>query len=847
MSYRKESKYGGRGGRGSKSRGREIETTGRPPKDAVMVSNFFEIVVDNMKWIQYGIDWGGAENRRTRLRIYRKIMLSIASEEERKYCVFDGNSIYTFKGIEKASELNEFKVEAYGLEYTIRITGQTEVTNYESLLQIYNILVKQLFKINQDFIEIRRRFFEKKPLQIRDKFVSDRIKIFPGYHTQVTFKRFGNANRLVLNVDVTHKILSNESVLHILNNIKGKDKWSKSTKKKARKNLVKKVIFTHYNTKSYTIENIDFERSPKDKFKYTNPKTLESRDITYIEYYQKIYGLTITDPNQPLIKASGRGMQTVYLIPELSITTNISADAKAMLPKTCSVKPHDRAPRIERLPSLFRSQSERTKEFLDRFRFRIDNKMIPVKYKTLEKPDIIMPGVSAKAYSGKWGPDLRNINYKVSDPRGLVAFITHNRRDQNFANEISEKIRDELDKIQAAYTIKKIIKIEVKDSHLDALVANTDWKRYSVNNKEVVVLSVIEDSSIGVRSYKEIKEYCDREGYIHQAVNSRNFAQSKIKSVIIGNLARQILNKKDELCYKISVSKCAPFLTGKSILIIGIDVYHSRIDYDEENAIYFRRRSIKAFTAYAVHSSGRYKTFNHCVSTTGGQEVLCSESDGSSVASGEQPQPKIVKEEGQSEEGPILGKFINRICEKLNMKKFDLIIVYRDGVADSQIEAVIKEEVEDVRKSAPDSKLAYFVVQKDIKQKFFLYGDNSYFNTKEGTIVDADGVNPQPESESISQSQPRDFYLVSCATNLSTNKPVRYVSLYLDDVCTRGNNFTELQNLTYALCHMYPNWPGIIKVPHVTQLAHKLAYHIGELSVKDPEIHDDLFNSMFYL
>lgn len=833
-----------------------------------MYSNFFEIVIDDVTWIQYGVDWGGAENRRTRLRIYREIMLILASEEERKCmfivesfpftirilifflldCVFDGTSIYTFRGIQKASEVNEIAVQAHGLQYTIRITGQTEVTNPDSILQIYNILIKQFFKFNRDdFIEIRRRFFEKTPLRIQDKSVADKIRIYPGYHTQVCFKRFGDRNILVLNVDVTHKILSNESVLHILHKIKGRDEWTKSSKNKARKNLVKKVIFTHYNTKSYIIENIDFEKTPKDEFKYTNTKTGESRMVSYIEYYQTVHRIKITDPNQPLIKASGRGMQTIYLIPELASTTDIAPESKRLLPKTCSVKPNDRAPRIERLPALFRTPNERTREFLERFRIKINDKMLPVKFKTFERPSILMPGVSPQIYSKQWGAELRKLNYNVSNPKDLIAFITHTRYDSKFAEDISESVRAEFKTIKAKYSIDKIIKVEVRDNHLSSLTNHPDWKKYGANNKDVVVLSVIQDDNKGTDSYKALKEFCDREGYIHQAVNSRNFAKAKNRAVILGNVARQILNKKDELCYRIAIDKAAPFLEGRSVLIIGIDVYHSRVEYDEAHTIYYRRRSIKAFTAYAVHPSGKYKTFNHCVSRIGGQEVLCSESDGSSVISEDQPQSKIVKEEVQSEEGPVLGNFVRKICSSLNMEKFDLILVYRDGVADSQIQYVLEEEVEDIRQSAPKSKLAFFVVQKDIKQKFFLYGDNSYFNTDAGTVVDTDGVNVQPEDQSIRHSQPRDFYLVSNQTNLSTNRPVRFLSLYLDDVCTRENNFSQLQNLTFALCHMYPNWPDSIKVPHVTQMAHKLAYHIGELNVKEPNIHDDLFNSMFYL
>jgi len=37
-----------------------------------------------------------------------------------------------------------------------------------------------------------------------------------------------------------------------------------------------------------------------------------------------------------------------------------------------------------------------------------------------------------------------------------------------------------------------------------------------------------------------------------------------------------------------------------------------------------------------------------------------------------------------------------------------------------------------------------------------------------------------------------------------------------------------VENLTYGLCYIYPNWAGSIKVPAPVQLAHKIAdYHHG--------------------
>ena len=63
------------------------------------------------------------------------------------------------------------------------------------------------------------------------------------------------------------------------------------------------------------------------------------------------------------------------------------------------------------------------------------------------------------------------------------------------------------------------------------------------------------------------------------------------------------------------------------------------------------------------------------------------------------------------------------------------------------------------------------------------------------------------------------FYINGRAPPYSTPKPVRFVVIEKDDKL----NAVPLEELTWQLCHDYANWCGPIKVPSVTQMAHKLA------------------------
>ena len=50
-----------------------------------------------------------------------------------------------------------------------------------------------------------------------------------------------------------------------------------------------------YNNKTYRVDDVDFKTKPSDEVE------LKSGRISYIDYYQKNYDITIRDHNQPLL------------------------------------------------------------------------------------------------------------------------------------------------------------------------------------------------------------------------------------------------------------------------------------------------------------------------------------------------------------------------------------------------------------------------------------------------------------------------------------------------------------------------------------------------------------------
>lgn len=83
------------------------------------------------------------------------------------------------------------------------------------------------------------------------------------------------------------------------------------------------MVLTHYNSRTYRIEDVDFDASPSSTFTKKNGEV-----ISYRDYYWTKYSIRIIDATQPMLvtrikskeRNAGDGDQ-VYLVPELCRAT----------------------------------------------------------------------------------------------------------------------------------------------------------------------------------------------------------------------------------------------------------------------------------------------------------------------------------------------------------------------------------------------------------------------------------------------------------------------------------------------------------------------------------------------
>ncbi|EPY84542.1 hypothetical protein CB1_000471008 [Camelus ferus] len=153
-----------------------------------------------------------------------------------------------------------------------------------------------------------------------------RLQIWPGYAASIRRTDGG----LFLLADVSHKVIRNDSVLDVMHALYQQNK--ENFQDECTKLLVGNIIITRYNNRTYRIDDVDWNKTPKDSFTMSNGK-----EITFLEYYSKNYGITVKEEDQPLLihrpseRQNNKGMLLkgeILLLPELSYMTGIPEKMK---------------------------------------------------------------------------------------------------------------------------------------------------------------------------------------------------------------------------------------------------------------------------------------------------------------------------------------------------------------------------------------------------------------------------------------------------------------------------------------------------------------------------------------
>jgi len=180
------------------------------------------------------------------------------------------------------------------------------------------------------------------------------------------------------------------------------------------------------------------------------------------------------------------------------------------------------------------------------------------------------------------------------------------------------------------------------------------------------------------------------------------------------------------------------------------------------------------------------------------------------------------------------------------------VIVYRDGVGDSQMEKFVRVEMQEYvnafKELGQRPKLTVIIVQRRGQARFFqecpsfkrtgkcherrCNGRDPFHSPQAGIVVDSEIVSPLFS----------DFYLVpSLAPPGACARPTRFI-IVKDEMNWASDDIEILSN---QMCYAYLNWPGPIRVPAPVMYASKLAYLFGKHVNGQP--HRMMRDKLFYL
>ncbi|XP_021113000.1 piwi-like protein 3 isoform X2 [Heterocephalus glaber] len=688
----------------------------------------------------------------------------------------------TQKQVLKNVELVSWTRDGGIVKITVHFSKELRPT-HPDCLRYYNILFRRTLKL-MNFKQIGRNYYDENS---KENFCDNRLEAWRGYVTSV----LPYEHSLTLCSDICHKLLRLETAYDIIMRRCEKSLQDKYIREEVSKELVGLIVFTRYNNKTYRVDAINWDQSPRDTFKKS-----DGSEITFVEYYMQQYNQIITDLDQPLLVSQGRWRkgqkntphEPVLLIPQLCYPTGLSDELRqkskdmSKLTKFMQLYPWERKNELEAFINKIRVNRTAQNE-LQRWSLRFDTNCLPISGRILRDVKIFQRDVSfgIGPQPADWMRESRST--PLLTVKSLSHWVLlHPREHGNNAQSLLRSLRKVTPTM--GITVGQANMYEVNEdpsSYISTL-------RKCVTSHTNMVVCILPDSE--KHRYDEIKKFlCIHCPVPSQCVVAETLMSGNTLLTITTKIAQQMNCKMGGALWKVE--------TGlQKTMFIGIDCFHDIVN---------RQKSIAGFVASTNEELTKW--YSQCVFQEPGQELVdglssCLEAALDSWFRNVQQQP-------------------------------DSVVVYRDGVGDGQLQALLDHEipqlVSHLRKH--QVKLTFIVVKKRINTRFFVQSQGRLQNPPSGTVIDV----------ALTREEWYDFYIVSQSSKHGTVTPTHYNVIY-DTICLDPDT---VQRLTYKLCHMYYNFPGTIRVPAPCHYAHKLAYFVGQNIQQEP--HNSLSNCLYYL
>ena len=702
-------------------------------------------------------------------------------------CLVSGDSLFGLKKVDESKTVKSIldlkgKRDTYILEFNKnaneRTIKQEDVLKDPLTKQFIELLIKDILHSNPKLEFYKDLFVFKDKKEIETEKVS--VNFHPGFST--SFMETDKGNYLI--VTLKNKIIQSDSILDYLEE-KNYRKKNKGELNEIKDDLIGRSFKVSYgNENKYRIDDILFDRNPKQQTLNYNGKSMK-----LIDYYNTKYKLKIKNENQPLIlvrsKSKDGEIQNNYFIPELCFLENLEDSAKKdgnfmkLLAKYTKLEPTERVKKTNEFIKLL-LDPEKNKEHPERLSAKEKSELYGIKVKPLNE---LFTGYIMKETKLVGGNNktvkTNDRTFNVLEKKDMTNWLCfYEKSNYNDAENLFETLK----KASKAFNLKiaepEWIEMPNKTNAKDWTATADDYVGKGKKDYSFVVFLLGKNEYL----YPELKKHslC-KNGYVSQVVKARSIQRKGAMSVC-SKILLQINAKLGGISYKAVVDKEVKDL---KIMAIGVDSSHNR------------KRTGVAMVA----------TINDSFTDFYNKE-------------------EIIKEENKTQLQFCVSSFIEEAVAAYNKKNKEMpktVIIYRQGVSLHQKQQ-LKEEILQIEKVCKTKNLLFYYILVNTKTnyKFFEIDEENeeYYNPESGLLI-LDGVTNRNYFE---------FYIQPQEVTGGSATPSCFHVAY-------GNlDFPEMiPKFTFDLCHIYSNWQGTVRIPNVIKAAEKLSkmtakYKLGELN-----------------
>ncbi|XP_076435020.1 piwi-like protein 1 [Babylonia areolata] len=693
------------------------------------------------------------------------------------------------------------------IKITLKFTCELVNIN-PATLQVLNIIWRKIMTM-MELQQINRHHFNtRQTLTVREH----GLEVMSGFQTSIL--RY--ESDILLDIDVAHKILRQQTVLDHMSRIQQECRGDERlTQKRIEKEIIGAIVMTRYNNKTYTVDDIDWDKRVTDLFERNNNM------ISFVNYYLSHYNLEIHDLKQPMLvtrakKKDLRGGENpnIYLVPELCFITGLTESNRTNNALMRDVATHTRidpASRVRRLEDFVNSVHEKASVAQELKGWQLDLARevvnIPARQLDVEKLFMLDRGrevlLNYKQNEADWSRDMRGkVMKSAADLTNWIMIFP--QRSMTKARELADLLSKVAPPLGMKYEFPSPVQIDTdrNDAYLTTL-------KHTVTPDTRMVVCILPNNRKD--RYDAIKKFCCIDCPVpSQMVTDKTLSNKQRVMSVATKIAIQINCKMGGTVWSCTIPM-------KNTMIVGFDTYH-----DSSH----RGRSVGGVVATINSEYTRY----HSTVTfqTSHVELL------------NQLQSCMTS--------------CVRAYTRMNGRPPEKVIVFRDGVGDGQLQLVHDHEIGQIKQAIGEARLSFVVVKKRTNARFFLdtapqggqgrgdprgrgagagpgAGSGRYVNPGPGTVIDDVATKPTWY----------DFFLVAQSVRQGTVTPTHY-NVILDELAMLPDYY---QRLAYKLTHMYYNWQGTIRVPAPCMYAHKLAFLVGQSLHTAPAA--SLSNFMYYL